>query len=286
MNLVSPVHPATGRHHSADLRHGAGRVRWPSSSCRCRRCRRSISRPSRFRPSCRAPARRPWRPPWRRPLERHLGQIADVTEMTSPAAASARCASPCNSASTAISTAPRATSRRRSMRRTPTCRPACASNPTYSKVNPADAPILILVADLRYAVARASSTTRPRRCCRRSCRRFSGVGEVIVGGSSLPAVRVELDPQPLYQVQHRPGRRARRTRRRQRARPKGAIETATAITRSTTTTRPPRPRDYLPLIVSLQQRRRSTSVGSGRSNRFGAGFAQRRLGERANLRCC
>ena len=40
--------------------------------------------------------------------------------------------------------------------------------------------------------------TRHRPCWRRNCRRSTGIGEVVVGGSSLPAVRVELIPQALY----------------------------------------------------------------------------------------
>ena len=114
------------------------------SCCRSRRCRRSIFRPSRCRRSCPAPARKPWRPASPTPLERHLGADRrrhrdDLVEQRS-----ARRASRCSSISTATSTAPRATCRPPSTPRAPICRPACATNPTYRKVNPADAPIMIL----------------------------------------------------------------------------------------------------------------------------------------------
>ena len=55
---VPHLHPAPRRHHAADGGDPAGRDRGLSDSCRCRRCRRSTTRPSRCRPSIRARARR------------------------------------------------------------------------------------------------------------------------------------------------------------------------------------------------------------------------------------
>ncbi len=70
------------------------------------------------------------------------------------------------------------------------------SNPTYRKVNPADAPIMILgltskVYD-RGPMYDAASTIVQQRLSQ-----IQGVGQVSVGGSSLPAVRVELNPTQL-----------------------------------------------------------------------------------------
>ncbi len=70
------------------------------------------------------------------------------------------------------------------------------SNPTYRKVNPSDAPIMILA---------LTSTTvdRPRMydlastVLQQKLSQVRGVGQVSVGGSSLPAVRVELNPLAL-----------------------------------------------------------------------------------------
>src|SRR5215510_16356227 len=70
------------------------------------------------------------------------------------------------------------------------------SNPNYRKVNPADAPIMLLsltsdtieirkLYDLAYSVLQQKVS------------QVEGVGQVIVGGSSLPAVRVELNPQAV-----------------------------------------------------------------------------------------
>ena len=105
------------------------------------------------------------------PLERQFGRIAGVTEMTS-SSRWARRRSRCSSISTATSTPPRATCRRRSTRRAANSRRTCRATRRYRKVNPADAPILIL--------ALTSDTLRPRddvrrgatRSWRRSCRRW------------------------------------------------------------------------------------------------------------------
>ena len=78
------------------------------------------------------------------PLERHLGHIADVTEMTSTKHGRQHPHHP------AIRPRPRHRRRRArcaggaSTPRAPICPPALKSNPTYRKVNPADAPIMIL----------------------------------------------------------------------------------------------------------------------------------------------
>ncbi len=75
---------------------------------------------------------------------------------------------------------------------------ALPSNPTYRKVNPSEAPILILaLSSDRYTMAKlydvASSVLQ------QELSQVAGVGQVIVGGSSLPAVRAELNPNALSQ---------------------------------------------------------------------------------------
>ncbi len=70
------------------------------------------------------------------------------------------------------------------------------SNPTYRKVNPADAPIMIIALTSEvYPKGKlydAASTIMQQRLSQ-----IEGVGQVTVGGSSLPAVRVELNPTQL-----------------------------------------------------------------------------------------
>src|SRR6202790_1126915 len=71
------------------------------------------------------------------------------------------------------------------------------SKPTYKKVNPADAPILIL--------ALTSTAVRPGlmydaadSILEQKLSQIEGVGQVTVGGSALPSVRVELNPSALF----------------------------------------------------------------------------------------
>src|SRR6202000_50467 len=71
------------------------------------------------------------------------------------------------------------------------------NNPTYRKVNPADAPILILALTsdtLRQGeLYDAASTVLSQKLSQ-----VEGIGEAAVGGSALPAVRVELNPHALF----------------------------------------------------------------------------------------
>jgi multidrug efflux pump len=70
-------------------------------------------------------------------------------------------------------------------------------NPTYRAFNPADAPIIIfaLTSDTLStgAVYDAASTIIQQKLLQ-----IEGVGDVSIGGASLPAVRVDLDPQALF----------------------------------------------------------------------------------------
>ncbi len=73
------------------------------------------------------------------------------------------------------------------------CPPTCRGNPTYRKVNPADAPIMILALTSsvysKGSMYDSASTVLAQRISQ-----ISGVGQVSVGGASSPAVRVELNP--------------------------------------------------------------------------------------------
>ncbi len=130
------------------------------------------------------------------PLERHLGQIADVTEMTSTSTVGGTRINlqfglnrDINGAARDVQAAINA-----AHADLPT---SLRSNPTYKKVNPADSPILILALTsdtLRQGeLYDAASTVLSQKLSQ-----IDGVGEVVVGGSALPAVRVELNPNALY----------------------------------------------------------------------------------------
>lgn len=73
---------------------------------------------------------------------------------------------------------------------------ALKSNPTYNKVNPADAPIMIL--------ALTSNTRAPdaiydsvSTVVQQALSQVPGVGQVELGGGALPGVRIDLDPKKL-----------------------------------------------------------------------------------------
>ncbi len=130
------------------------------------------------------------------PLERHLGQIADVTEMTSSSTVGATRITLQFGLNRDINGAARDVQAAINAARAdlPT---SLRTNPTYKKVNPADAPILVLTLTsdtvTRGELYDAASTVLAQKLSQ-----VDGIGEVGVSGSSLPAVRVDLIPQALY----------------------------------------------------------------------------------------
>ena len=68
--------------------------------------------------------------------------------------------------------------------------------PRYRKINPADMPILLLTLE-SPVVPRPQLYDIASSVFAQKLSQVSGVGQVNVGGSSLPAVRVEVNPQPL-----------------------------------------------------------------------------------------
>ncbi|HXX82623.1 MAG TPA: multidrug efflux RND transporter permease subunit [Casimicrobiaceae bacterium] len=129
------------------------------------------------------------------PLERSLGRIAGVTEMTSSSSLGSTRITLQFDLDRDIDGAARdvqaAINAARSL--LPSGLP---NNPTYRKVNPADAPIMILGLTsntmTQGQMYDAASTIIAQKLSQ-----LPGVGQVSVGGSSLPAVRVELQPQSL-----------------------------------------------------------------------------------------
>ncbi|MCJ2043467.1 efflux RND transporter permease subunit [Methylobacterium sp. J-078] len=130
------------------------------------------------------------------PLERRLGAIADVTEMTSTSSLGSVRLVLMFGLNRDIDGAARDVQAAINAARAdlPT---ALRSNPTYRKFNPADAPILIL--------GLTSDTLTPGQLydsaatvVQQKMSQLPGVGNVDIGGSSLPAVRVALDPTALF----------------------------------------------------------------------------------------
>ncbi|MBN9421430.1 MAG: multidrug transporter subunit MdtC [Candidatus Accumulibacter sp. 66-26] len=129
------------------------------------------------------------------PLERALGRIAGVTEITSSSSLGSTRVTLQFDLDREIDGAARDVQAAINAARAllPTSLP---SNPTYRKVNPADAPIMILslTSDTlnRGQMYDAASTVLAQRLAQ-----IPGIGQVNVGGGALPAVRVELDPNRL-----------------------------------------------------------------------------------------
>ena len=129
------------------------------------------------------------------PLERQFGRIAAVTEMTSSSTLGSTSITLQFDLNRDIDAAARDVQAAINAARgyLPTNLP---NNPTYRKVNPADSPIfmLALTSDVltRGQMYDAASTIMAQKLSQ-----VSGVGQVTVGGSSLPGVRVELNPTAL-----------------------------------------------------------------------------------------
>jgi len=129
------------------------------------------------------------------PLERSLGRISGVTEITSSSSlASTRITLQfdlnrnINDAATEVQSAINA-----ARSQLPTGMP---NNPTYRKVNPADAPIMVMTLT-SDSMSRGQMYDVASTVVAQKLSQVRGVGQVTVGGSSLPAVRAELNPATL-----------------------------------------------------------------------------------------
>jgi multidrug efflux pump len=129
------------------------------------------------------------------PLERQLGRIAGVNEITSSSSLGSTrvvlqfdLSRNINDAATEVQSAINA-----ARSQLPTGMP---NNPTYRKVNPADSPIMVLTLTsdtmTQGQLYDAADTILGQKLSQ-----VKGVGQVSVGGSALPAVRAELNPQAL-----------------------------------------------------------------------------------------
>src|ERR1700761_5045809 len=129
------------------------------------------------------------------PLEREFGRISSVTEMTSQSTLGQVSITLQFDLSRNIDAATRDVESAINAARSylPTDLP---SNPTYRKVNPADAPIMIIALTSDKlppsALYDAASTVLEQRLSQ-----IGGVGQVVVGGSSAPAVRINVNPTQL-----------------------------------------------------------------------------------------
>jgi multidrug efflux pump len=129
------------------------------------------------------------------PLERQFGRIAGITEMTSSSNLGTTSVTLQFDLNRDINGAARDVQAAINAARSylPANLPG---NPTYRKVNPADSPIMVVALTSpvydRGALYDAASTIMQQRLSQ-----IQGVGQVSVGGSSLPGVRVDVNPTQL-----------------------------------------------------------------------------------------
>ena len=129
------------------------------------------------------------------PLERQFGRIAGVTQMTSSSSLGGTSVTLQFDLNRNIDAAARDVQAAINAARgqLPANLP---SNPTYRKVNPADAPILILTLTSEI-LPKSEIYDLADSILAQKISQIQGVGQVFVGGSSSPSVRAELNPMQL-----------------------------------------------------------------------------------------
>jgi multidrug efflux pump subunit AcrB len=210
------------------------------------------------------------------PLERHLGIIADVTEMTSQSTVGSARITLQFDLSRNIDGAARDVQAAINAARVdlPT---SLRTNPTYRKVNPADAPMMILSltsdTQTRGQMYDAASTV-----LQPALSQIDGIGQVTIGGAAAPAVRVELNPTTMFKYGiGLEGVRAAIASANAHS-PKGAIEDGDRHFQIYTNDQAIKPEDYQPLVIAYRNGSavRLTDIGTveeGPENLRNAGLA-------------
>ena len=203
------------------------------------------------------------------PLERRFGRIAGLSEITSVSSLGSTSLTlqfdldrDVDAAARDVQAAINAAARR-SARRT------CPIRPNYRKVNPADAPIMILALTSQTLPLAAGVRRRQHRARAEDRAGRRAWGRSFVGGGQQPAVRVQVDPAALAGARPRPRGRADRARRRPPpTQPKGALDGAAAVARrSPPTTSSSTPPTVPPLIVALPRTARRCGSATWRTVR-------------------
>lgn len=129
------------------------------------------------------------------PLEQSLGTIAGLTEMSSRSTEGSTRITLVFDLDRDIDSAARDVQAAINAARA-SLPSALRDNPTYNKVNPASAPIMVLALTsdtfTQGALYDLAATVLSQKLSQ-----IKGVGEVSIGGSSLPAIRISLNPQAL-----------------------------------------------------------------------------------------
>jgi multidrug efflux pump len=200
------------------------------------------------------------------PLERHLGIIADVSEMTSQSTVGTTRITLQFGLNRNIDGAAHDVQAAINAARAdlPT---SLRQNPTYRKVNPADSPVAILAMTsdtlTRGQIYDAASTV-----IQQALSQIDGIGQVVISGASLPAVRVELNPLALfkYGIGLEDVRAALASANAHS--PKGALEDGDRRFQIYTNDQANRAADYRPLVIAYRDGApvRLTDVGEVRDS--------------------
>ncbi|MDB5804245.1 MAG: multidrug transporter subunit MdtC [Betaproteobacteria bacterium] len=184
------------------------------------------------------------------PLERSLGKIAGVTEMTSSSSLGSARVTLQFDLSRDIDGAARDVQAAINAARVllPTSLP---SNPTYRKVNPADAPIMI-IALTSEVMSRGQMYDAAATVLAQTLSQVDGVGQVVVSGSALPAVRVEVNMPRMNQMGLAFETVRNAIANSNANRPKGAIETETRRWQIQANDQAQTAAEFAPLIVGYK----------------------------------
>ncbi len=185
------------------------------------------------------------------PLERQFSRIAGVTEMTSTSSLGSTSITLQFDLSRNVDAAARDVQASINAARgyLPSNLP---SNPTYRKVNPADAPILILALTSEVE-SQAQMYDVASSVLQQKLSQIDGVGQVSVGGSSLPAVRVELNPAVVNKYGISMSQLASTLASANAHAPTGSIDGPTGSTYLKTTDQIFKAAQYIPLVVAYQK---------------------------------
>jgi multidrug efflux pump len=187
------------------------------------------------------------------PLERQFTRIAGITEMTSNSTLGATSVTLQFELSRDIDGASRDVQAAINAARgdLPAILP---SSPKYRKVNPADAPILIL-AVTSDIVGRGKMYDAASSILQQKLSQVEGVGQVNVGGGSLPAVRVDLNPSALNKYGIGLGDVRRMLSSTNVNQPKGQLADETRTWEVKANDQLHTAEDYLPLVVTYREGR-------------------------------
>ena len=184
------------------------------------------------------------------PLERHLGIIANVTGMSSESRVGITRITLQFGLNRSLDGAARDVQAAINAARAdlPT---SLRQNPSFYKVNPAASPVAIL-AMTSDTLTRGQIYDAASRVVQQALSQIEGVGQVQIGGSSLPAVRVELNPLALfkYGIGLEDVRAALASANAHS--PKGAIEDADRRLQIYTNDKANHAEDYRPLVIAYR----------------------------------